>query len=327
MYLYDYIMKKGGCQQIGARENADSLQKLLQIPKKESIIESETARRRDLYSRVYVEISNICNMSCSFCHGTAREPRRMSLGEFARVVGNLRGITEYLYLHVLGEPLTHPMLPTFIEYARACGFKVAITTNGTLLREKGDALILAGAYKVNISLHSFEGESEEKQNRYITDCIDFADKASEAGVLTVMRLWNLEDGNGAVDERNARTLELLHRRFSGAWTMGVRGARIREKLHLEYGQRFEWPDMEADDMGERVFCHGLGDHFGILADGRVVPCCLDAEGDMVLGNIFESDIRAILSSPRAVAIKEGFEKKLAAEELCRKCSYARRFKI
>ncbi len=280
-----------------------------------------------MYSRVYVEISNICNMNCSFCHGTRRDPRRMSLGEFARVVGNLRGVTEYLYLHILGEPLTHPMLPTFIEYARSCGFKVAITTNGTLLPEKGDNLILAGAYKVNISLHSFEGESEEKQRRYIENCIDFADRASKAGVLTVLRLWNLEDGCDNTDGRNGRTLELLHEKFEGDWTMGARGARIRPKLHLEYGERFEWPDRDAEDMGERVFCHGLGDHFGILADGSVVPCCLDAEGDMTLGNIFESDIRSILSSPRALAIKEGFANKKASEELCRKCSYARRFKV
>lgn len=280
-----------------------------------------------MYSRVYVEISNICNMNCSFCHGTKRQPKRMSLGEFARVVGNLRGVTEYLYLHILGEPLTHPMLPTFIEYAKSCGYKVAITTNGTLLGEKGDALIKAGVYKVNISLHSFEGESGEKQTEYVKECIDFADRASGSGVLTVLRLWNLEDGNAGVDTRNSTTLELLHRRFDGNWTMSVRGARIHDKLHLEYGQRFEWPDIEAEDMGERVFCHGLGDHFGILADGSVVPCCLDAEGDMTLGNIFENDIRAILSSPRAQTIKDGFANKKAAEELCRRCAYARRFKV
>lgn len=268
-------------------------------------------------------------MNCSFCHKTKREKRRMTLGEFARVVGNLRGITEYLYLHVLGEPLTHPMLPTFIEYAKTCGFKVAITTNGTLLRERGEALILAGAYKVNISLHSFEGENEDKQTAYIRECIDFADRASQAGVLTVLRLWNIgHDGkNAVIDKRNAKTLELLHERFEGNWALGARGARIRDKLHLEYGEQFEWPDMNAEYLGESVFCHGLGDHFGILADGTVVPCCLDAEGDMALGNIFESDIRNILASEKALAIKEGFVKKKAVEELCRRCRYARRFKV
>lgn len=282
-----------------------------------------------MYSRVYVEITNTCNLSCSFCHGTGRKPAQMTLGQFARVVGNLKGVTEYLYLHVLGEPLTHPMLPTFIEYATKSGYKVALTTNGTLLPRMGDALIATGTYKVNISLHSFEREDSERQRAYITSCIDFADKASAAGVLTVLRLWNRSDGEDAaqIDKRNDYTLSLLRQRFGNQWTLGPRGARIRNKLHLEYGDRFEWPDMTAPYTSERVFCHGLDDHFGILCDGSVVPCCLDAEGDMVLGNIFENDIRSILSSPRATAITEGFKAKHAAEELCRHCGYATRFKV
>lgn len=282
-----------------------------------------------MYSRAYIEITNTCNMNCSFCHGTKRQKRQMTLGEFARIAGNLRGITEYLYLHVLGEPLSHPMLPTFIEYAKKCGFKVAITTNGTLLPKVGESLILCGAYKVNISLHSFEHKDAKKQKEYIENCIVFADKASKAGVLTVLRLWNIADDEmgEAAAERNDLTLSLLRKHFGGDWTLGARGARIRDKLHIEYGQRFEWPDINGEDLGERVFCHGLGDHFAILVDGSVVPCCLDAEGDMTLGNIFESDIRAILSSDRAKSISDGFKNKLATEELCRKCPYARRFKI
>ena len=248
----------------------------------------------------------------------------MTLGEFARIVGNLKGVTEYLYLHVLGEPLSHPMLPIFIEYASKLGFKVAITTNGTLLEKMGENLIKAGAYKVNVSLHSFERNNEEGQIKYINECLDFADRASAAGVLTVLRLWN---GGSEGAQLNDLTLSLIKQRFGEDWAFGARGARIRDKLHLEYGERFEWPDMNAADLGEHVFCHGLGDHFAILVDGSVVPCCLDAEGDMTLGNIFCEDIRAILSSERAEKIKNSFANKRASEELCRKCSYARRFKI
>lgn len=282
-----------------------------------------------MYSRAYVEIINTCNMHCSFCHGTKRESRMMSLGEFARIVGNLKGVTEYLYLHVLGEPLTHPMLPTFIEYATKNRFKVAITTNGTLLPRLGEALIKCGVYKVNISLHSFERYgSYDSQRNYISSCIDFADKASKQGVLCVLRLWNKVNSEDSIEEKlNEYTLSLLHKHFGTDWSFGARGARIRNKLHLEYGERFEWPDEKSQDLGERVFCHGLSDHFGILCDGTVIPCCLDAEGAIPLGNVFENDIRAILSSDRAKAIKDGFNNKIAVEELCRRCPYARRFKI
>lgn len=273
------------------------------------------------YSRVYVEITNICNRSCSFCPGTVREKRRMSFEEFSLIANSLVGVTDYLYFHVMGEPLTHPELPRFIEYATSLGFKCAVTTNGTLVTRRAEELIASGIYKVNLSVHSFEGGEEEQYLSYIKSLADFADKASNAGVLTVLRLWNKGYDGGL----NDRTLEILKTRLQGEWKWGSRGARIRHKLHLEYGDRFDWPDMEAENMGDRLFCYGLRDHFGILSDGRVIPCCLDREGEITLGNIYETPIRRILSSERAMAILHGFDNRVAVEELCQKCGYARRF--
>lgn len=276
-----------------------------------------------MFSRVYVEITNICNRNCSFCPGTVRPPKRMSMEEFKKVIDSLSGITEYIYYHLMGEPLTHPLLPEFIKYANEKGFHSAITTNGTLLEKRGDELIDAGVYKVNISVHSFEEGTTEEYVSYINDCLDFADKASSAGVLVILRLWN----KGYDEGRNVSTIDMIKERFGSDWSTSPRGARIRNKLHLEYGDRFDWPDMKAEDMGDEVFCYALKDHFSILSDGRVVPCCLDREGELTLGNVFTDELSEILSSERAKKIAEGFSKRHAAEELCRKCGYARRFKI
>lgn len=283
-----------------------------------------------MYARVYVEITNICNRSCSFCPGTARPPRRMTLSEFDRVTDALAGVTEYLYYHVMGEPLTHPDLPAMIRMAKEKGFRSAITTNGTLLPARGDQLIEAGVYKVNLSVHSFEdGEDAEAHGAYLDGLLDFADRASRRGVLTVLRLWNLDGHGQALGGNNARTLDYLRARFPDGgntpWKYSPRGARLRDKLHLEYGDRFEWPDMEATDRGDQVFCYGLKDHFAILCDGRVLPCCLDREGAVTLGNIFDTPIDEILASPRAEDMRLGFRRRCATEELCRRCGYARRF--
>ena len=275
------------------------------------------------YSRVYLEITNICNRACSFCHGTSRELRRMSVEEFERAASALVPMTDYLYFHLMGEPTTHPELPELIRIANGLGFKCAVTTNGTLLRDRGEALIEAGVYKVNISVHSFEEGEGDGRLKYLSEIADFADKASCRGVLTVLRLWNSERDGGA----NGGIVDFLRERLPGEWKSGARGARIRHKLHLEYGERFDWPDMGAEDGGERVFCYGLCDHFGVLCDGTVVPCCLDSEGSLALGNIFSEPIEKILSSERAVKISEGFKRSFAHEELCRKCGYARRFKV
>lgn len=283
-----------------------------------------------MYARAYVEVTNICNRACSFCPGTARPPRRMSMAEFDTVTRRLQGVTEYLYYHVMGEPLTHPDLPAMISLAGSRGFKSAVTTNGTLLARRGDALLEAGVYKVNVSVHSFEdGEDGTAHGAYLDGVLDFADRASRRGVLTVLRLWNLDGRGEPLGGNNPRTLDYLRARFPDGgdtpWKFSSRGARLRDKLHLEYGDRFAWPDMTADDGGDRVFCYGLKDHFAILCDGRVVPCCLDREGAIPLGNIFDTPAEEILASPRAVAMREGFTRRHATEELCRRCGYARRF--
>ncbi|MBE6577571.1 MAG: radical SAM protein [Ruminococcaceae bacterium] len=277
-----------------------------------------------MYSRVYVEITNICNKSCSFCPSHSRKSGRMSEAEFEAVTDKLKGHTQYLYYHLMGEPTTHPLLPRFIEIANGKGYKSAVTTNGTLLPRVGDALIKSGVYKVNVSVHSFETGSDEEYLRYINGCLDFADKASRAGVLVILRLWN----SGYDGGRNVDIERITRERFADCeWKIGARGARIRHRLHLEYGERFDWPDIEARDGGADVFCYGLKDHFSVLCDGTVVPCCLDNNGTLALGNIFEDNtVEQILSSPRTLAIKQGFDKREASEELCRKCGYARRFK-
>lgn len=273
-----------------------------------------------MYSRVYVEITNICNMNCSFCHGHNRPPRQMTELEYAHLLEQLSGQTQYIYHHLMGEPLIHPLLPRFIEMAYQAGFHPMITTNGTLLDSRGDSLLGKGLHKVNISLHSFEGDGLDSHSHYIDKIAVFAEKANQTGTIISLRLWN----NGCDDGRNDTTLSLLREKLSGQWSQNTRGYRIRDGLFLEWGDRFVWPDRNAQDYGEQVFCYGLRDHFGILCDGTVVPCCLDSDGSIDLGNVFQEDLSDILSSPRAKAIAEGFRCRKATEEFCRHCGYAQR---
>lgn len=273
-----------------------------------------------MYSRAYVEITNICNRNCSFCHGHNRVPRQMTQQEYAHVLQQLSGKTQYIYHHLMGEPVIHPLLPKFIQMARQAGFRPMLTTNGTLLDSRGDGLLGKGLHKVNISVHSFEEGELQEHRRYIENIADFADKANNEGTIISLRLWN----NGFDEGRNQTTLTLLKEKLPGPWVENTRGYRIRDKLFLEWGDRFAWPDMLANDYGQQVFCYGLQDHFGILCDGTVVPCCLDSDGTIALGNVFREELSDILSSPRAKAIAEGFRCRRAVEELCRRCGYARK---
>ena len=142
-----------------------------------------------------------------------------------------------------------------------------------------------------------------------------------AGVLISLRLWNKGFDGG----RNDTALETLKEMLPGQWSENTRGYRIRDRLFLEWGERFDWPDQNAPDSGNCVYCHGLQDHFGILCDGTVVPCCLDSDGVIDLGNVFREELSDILCSPRAKAIVEGFRQRKVPEDLCRRCGYARKF--
>ncbi|MBE6810480.1 MAG: radical SAM protein [Ruminococcaceae bacterium] len=274
-----------------------------------------------MYNKVYIEITNICNMNCSFCHGHSRAPRQMSMDEFALILERLKEQTKYIYYHLMGEPTTHPLLPEFIKLASKYGYKSIVTTNGTLLNKCGDSLLNAGVHKVNISLHSFENGTDCEHAQYMHHLIDFAKKAADNGVIAVFRMWN----NGFDDGKNEKAITILKENISGEWVKNTRGIRIRDKIHIEWGERFEWPDLAAQIKGDKFYCYALKDQFGILVDGTVVPCCLDSDGVINLGNIYKSDIATILNSVRANKIADGFKCGVANENLCKKCGYAQRF--
>jgi radical SAM protein with 4Fe4S-binding SPASM domain len=246
----------------------------------------------------------------------------METAEFAALLPKLQPWTDYLYFHLMGEPLCHPYLQDYLRLAGEAGFKVILTTNGTLLSDRQDILLTApGLHKINISLHAFEANDLKMPfEAYLSGCFAFG-KAAEGEKLISYRLWN----GGGQDALNQQILDTMKQYFPGQWVQERKGIRIGQRVYLEYGDKFDWPDLSAQDGGETVFCYGLRDQLGVLCDGTVVPCCLDHEGDLALGNLLTDPMEDILGSPRAKAIFEGFSRGQAAEELCRKCGYARRF--
>ncbi len=280
------------------------------------------------FKKVYLEITNVCNRSCAFCPGTRRAPRFLEEAEFVGLIDKLRPWTDYLYFHLMGEPLLHPELGRFLVLAGERGFRVILTTNGTLLPAAEPVLLGAPAlHKVNLSLHSFEANEGGSLEDYVNRCAEFAAKAAEKGVLINFRLWN---GDSAVrtgrNAENDRILELLAAAFPRPWSPSRTGERLEDRVFLDRAEIFDWPDPAGLETGPRHGCYGLRDQLGVLCDGTVVPCCLDHEGDLALGNLLTEDLGEILKRPRARAIEEGFRKGVAVEELCKRCGYASRFR-
>ena len=281
-----------------------------------------------LFSRVYLEITNCCDLRCSFCPGTKRPPAFLDRAQFTRLVKALRGKTRFLYFHVMGEPLLHPELPEFLKIAGELDFRVVLTTNGTHLPARQEELLAAPAlHKVSISLHSFEANSGVDLPAYLAGCTDFGRAASGHGILIDYRLWNLDGAETqGLHTRNGEILSQLHAAYPGQWVQNTWGWRLAERTFVHYGEKFDWPAPDAPDRGGAGGCRALRDQIAVLCDGTVVPCCLDGEGRIPLGNLLTQELEEILDSEQVRRLREGFVRQEKRHPLCRRCGYAERFR-
>lgn len=263
--------------------------------------------------KVYIEITNLCNLKCSFCSVSKREGKIMSAVQFKNIACQIKEYTDYVHLHVKGEPLVHPELSDILDICHFYGLKANITTNGTLLKNKLDLLKNAPALRqVNISLHAETGDGE----KYFSECVEAGKILAEHDVFVSFRLWN---GEGGHDLRH-RLYQLFPKHFE-------KGNRITldKNIFLSMDEFWEWPDKAMPYIGECGICNGLRQHIGILVDGTVIPCCLDGEGQAPLGNIFCNTFEYIWENNISFHRRNMYNRKLSLE-LCKHCSYRQKFR-
>lgn len=284
------------------------------------------------FKKIYIETTNICNLNCNFCPKTSRKYDFMNTDSFEKIIKKIKGYTEHVYFHLMGEPFLNKNLKKFFDTCSQNNIKVNITTNGTLINEVKDVLIHSQSLRqVNISLHSFEANDNERNfNEYIDNIIEFIKEVSEkTDVICALRLWNLDGKYKGSNNLNIDIFKLLEREFELEVNLEEifkekHSFKIRDRVFISMGEKFKWPSLKDSELGERAFCYGLRDQIGILVDGTVVPCCLDSDGSIPLGNIFNQELEEIINSPRAKAIYDGFSGRKAVEELCKKCGFINR---
>lgn len=278
------------------------------------------------FKKVYVEITNMCNLNCSFCPKTKREPEEMTPEFFEEVLCEIEPYTNYIYMHVMGEPLRHSNIEKLLDCCADKGIFVNITTNGTLIKDVGKKIKDKPALRqINISLHSFEGENQEYFQQYIENIFSFIREIQKKGrVIICLRLWNLNAEGSAL--RNKIIKELLENEFNlkddiAEGVTDRNGIKLAHNIYLQQEERFIWPKKGGKEIFTNGKCFGLKTHIGILCDGSVVPCCIDSEGSMVLGNIKENSLEEILNTNRAERIKEGFRQSKVVEDFCKTCGF------
>jgi MoaA/NifB/PqqE/SkfB family radical SAM enzyme len=285
------------------------------------------------FQKVNIEISNICNLQCSFCPEVIRTKKLMPMELFRRVVQQVAPLTEQVCFHLMGDPLVHPQLAELIEICHEYEAKIFFVTNGVLLREQQSQLLLHPAFRqVNFSLHSFfDNFPERDPTEYLRKILDYTDQAlaRRPDLYINFRLWNLLEPRGS-SQRNQEMLSRIGEHFKTEINANIdvrsrKSIHLKNRAYLHFDTEFIWPAMSLPVLGSTGTCYGLSSHFGVLVDGTVVPCCLDKEGSIPLGKIQEQDIIGILDSPRSQALLQGFRKKKLVEGLCQRCQYIERF--
>lgn len=261
------------------------------------------------FKKIYIEITNVCNLSCSFCEPDNRKKEFMTEEQFKKILQDIKPYTDYVYFHVKGEPLLHPAINEMIEEAAKEGIQVNLTTNGTCL----DKLTSKKVRQINYSMQSTKDVEEMK--RIIQKLRKYS---KESNAYISLRLWTNEI------KRNQEIKNMLESEFGKI-------EELKDKMTLDTNifvsieEEFTWPEVAIQNECEQGYCYGLKDHIAILVDGTVVPCCLDHKGQIVLGNILQENLSNILEKKRTKSIIEGFQNRIAVEELCKKCMYKNKF--
>jgi len=272
--------------------------------------------------RIYIEILNTCNLSCAFCAKNTRTPKMMSPDEFEMIVRQAKAYTDYIYLHVQGEPLMHPLFDEFLSITDRLDMHVQLVTNGTYLHNHMDMAEHKSLRKVSFSLQSIEYQNVDIED-YMNTILTFSSKASVQNRPYVeIRFWRKDQMDLP---KTAQCFSILKERFDFEETSRNGSYRLMNHVYLAFDNSFDWPDQNETSEDNTGYCHGALDQIAILSDGTVVPCCLDYNGMIRFGNIFDSSLSDILSSERYLNMKNGLQKHILTEDLCRKCTFRKRF--
>lgn len=274
------------------------------------------------FKRIYIEITNYCNMNCKFCPKTNRRLQYMEIQDFKSIIEKIKGYTNTVYLHVKGEPLLHENLKEILEIARENNLDVVITTNGTMLKEKQEILKKAKSIRqINISVHSFE-QNIKKQDNYLDKVLNAVKNiTAENDMYISYRFWNMQNQEITKNEEQIQQICESYDIESYEELKTNNYLKLKEKHYINIDNVFEWPNLNNKEYSEYGSCYGLIDQLAILVDGTVVPCCLDQDGIINLGNILEESLEDILNKDKTKDIIKGFKENKLNHELCKKCTF------
>ena len=246
----------------------------------------------------------------------------MSTEEFKQIIIKIKDYTDYVYLHVKGEPLLHPDIVEILKICEQYGLKVNLTTNGILFPKLVDELKECRAInKINFSLHS-----ENNIPNYCEKIFSSVEKLPDR-ITIIYRLWTMK--NNVLDEKSTEIVDRIKKYYNLSpehveKIKKEKNVKIKSTIYVDKDNEFKWPTMD-EEKESKGYCFALKTQIAILVDSTVVPCCLDSNANIPLGNIKDTNLDEIINSKKFQTLKQSFQNRKPSEELCRKCTFKNRF--
>ncbi len=277
-----------------------------------------------MFKKIYIEITNICNLKCKFCPDTNRKKEYMSVKDFEQIIKKVHRYTNLICLHVKGEPLLHPKLNEILNVLEKYHLKANITTNGTLITQNLETIKNSKAVRqINFSIHSIT-QNKCLEKEYLNNIFESVEQLPN--VIISYRLWNISELQK--NEINREIIETIQEYYKTSNLIEVLKQnsflKLRENLFINQDIEFAWPNINGKEIIYEGRCLALKDQVAILVDGTVVPCCLDNNGDIPLGNIFNESLEDILNKDKTQTIKSNFENRIITCNLCKTCGFLKK---
>ncbi|MGL2390909.1 radical SAM/SPASM domain-containing protein [Helicobacter pylori] len=279
---------------------------------------------KKLFKKIYVELSDICGLQCSFCPNPKNIRGVMPLKLFEKVCKEVAPLTPIITLHVLGDPCKLKNLNRYLSTAKRFSLKVDLVTSGVYLHDF-ETLLQDAIYQISISLDAgLDHHNKLNQHRYIQKILEFCRYKFEKNSEVFL---NLRIQDGTLDKHQNLIKPFLES-FECVSLEGLKSqgrVRLFKKSFLNIQKTFKWPNLNApnplNQKSKIPYCYGLIKQVAILSNGVVVPCCMDTQAHINLGNLNHMPLKDILNSQKSIAIKTHFLNGEALELLCKNCSY------
>jgi len=265
---------------------------------------------------VTIEPNNLCNLNCIMCpyKKSKRKKESLSMDLFKKIVDESKEIgAKDIHLTQYNEPLTDKKLFERLDYIRNAGLTSSFYSNATLLDDDNiEKMLESPPDLIRFSVDGVEKETFESIRRgaNFESVISRIEKLYRRRNQRGQKLPVIEVFFTLLEENkkeSKRFLEYWKNRCDFCSIYPADSRDSKNFVGIDYKKFKPYPCFNP----KRII---------ILSSGKVALCCVDIDGEVVLGDIKKQSLKEILSSEKYKKIYLSQMNRTCKISMCKNCS-------